>query len=294
MIDAHAHSYPTAEMGLEWQRTMAHDPKRSGQIDELRSSMDASGIEQTVVLLWTRAGERHEQLLRDGVDDSEARRIVRREIDELNRWGCEAAARDDRIIPFVGMNVRYVAPAEVGSELDALVELGARGVKLIPPSMRLYANDELLFPLYERCEQLGLSITSQSGTGGGDPPTPGGDHFGRPRYWDDVLATFPRLNVTLAHLGHGYEDDLVKLTHRHENLRTDTSLQLSGLGRPGRRSPEDLVALIRSLGADRVLFGTNYPFVDQARYVEVLAELPLTAEERELVGSANARRLLDV
>jgi predicted TIM-barrel fold metal-dependent hydrolase len=294
MIDAHAHSYPTAEMGLDWQRTMAHDPKRSGHIDELLASMDAAGIEHTVVLLWTRAGERHAQLVEDGVYDAEARQIVRREIDELNRWGCQAGARDKRIVPFVGINVRYIAPAEVGAEIDALVELGARGVKLIPPSMRLYANDELLLPVYEHCEQLGLPITSQSGTGGGDPPTPGGDHFGRPRYWDDVLATFPRLNVTLAHLGHGYEDDLVELTRRHENLRADTSLQLSGLGRPGRRSPDELVALIRSIGADRVLFGTNYPFVDQVRYAELLAELPLTAEERELVGSANARRLLGV
>jgi predicted TIM-barrel fold metal-dependent hydrolase len=294
MIDAHAHSYPTVEMGLEWQRTMAHDPKRSGHIDELLTSMDAAGIEHTIVLLWTRAGERHAQLVEDGVEDAEARVIVRREIDELNRWGCDAGARDERIVPFVGINVRYIAAAEVGAEIDALVELGARGVKLIPPSMRLYANDELLFPVYERCEQLGLPITSQSGTGGGDPPTAGGDHFGRPRYWDDVLTTFPRLNVTLAHLGHGYEDDLVELARRHENLRTDTSLQLSGLGRPGRRSPDELVALIRRIGADRVLFGTNYPFVDQVRYAELLAELPLTAEERELVGSANARRLLGV
>jgi predicted TIM-barrel fold metal-dependent hydrolase len=292
MIDAHAHSYPTAEMGLEWQRTMAHDPKRSGHVDELSASMDAAGIERTIVLLWARAGERHERLIADGVDDAEARSIVRREIDELNRWGCRAGARDHRIVPFVGINVRYIAPAEIGGELDALVALGARGVKLIPPSMQLYANDTLLLPLYERCEQLGLPITSQSGTGGGDPPTPGGDHFGRPRYWDDVLTTFPRLNVTLAHLGHGYEDDVVELARRHENLRTDTSLQLSGLGRPGRRSPDELVALIRRIGTDRVLFGTNYPFVDQGRYADVLAELPLTDEERELVGSANARGLL--
>jgi predicted TIM-barrel fold metal-dependent hydrolase len=292
MIDAHAHSYPTAKMGLQWQRTMAHDPKRSGHVDELRASMDAAGIERTIVLLWTRAGERHEQLIDDGMDDAEARSIVRREIDELNRWGCEEGARDGRIVPFVGINVRYIARDEIRGELDALVDLGARGVKLIPPSMRLYANDKLLLPLYERCEQLGLPITSQSGTGGGEPPTPGGDHFGRPRYWDDVLTTFPRLNVTLAHLGHGYEDDVVELARRHENLRTDTSLQLSGLGRPGRRSPDELVALIRRIGTDRVLFGTNYPFVDQGRYAEVLAELPLTDEERGLVGSANARRLL--
>jgi len=292
LIDAHAHSYPTPEMGLDWQRAMAHEPKRSGHVKELLESMEAADIERTVVVLWTRAGEQHERLLAQGVANDEARRSVRSEIDELNRWGCRVAARDPRIVPFVGINVRYFDEDEIRGEIDALAALGARGVKLILPSMKLYANDPLLWPVYERCAELGLPIISQSGTGGGPPPSPGADHYGRPRHWDDVLSTFPGLAVTLAHLGHGYEDDVVELAARHEGVNADTSLQLSGLGRPGRRTPEDLVALIRRIGVDRVLFGTNYPFVDQARYCEVLEQLPLNDDERELVGWRNATRVL--
>jgi predicted TIM-barrel fold metal-dependent hydrolase len=158
--------------------------------------------------------------------------------------------------------------------------------------MGLYSNDPLLWPVYEHAQRLGLPVISQSGNGGGPPPMPGADHFGRPSYWDDVLTAFPDLTVTLAHLGHGYEDDIVALAQRHPSLHTDTSLRFSGLGRPGRQSAEDLVALIRRIGADRVLFGTNYPFVDQQRYVAVLESLPLTQHERELIAHENATRLL--
>jgi hypothetical protein len=159
--------------------------------------------------------------------------------------------------------------------------------------MRLYANDPLLLPVYEACEALRLPIVSQSGSGGGPAPAPGADHYGSPRFWDDVLGTFPRLQVQLAHLGHGYEDDLVELVARRPGVTTDTSLRLSGLGREGRQTADELVALIRRIGVERVLFGTNYPFVDPVRYRETLEALPLDDAERRLIAFENAARVLD-
>ena len=37
--------------------------------------------------------------------------------------------------------------------------------------------------------------------------------------------------------------------------------------------------LFRRIGTDRVLFGSNYPFVSQADYVEVMETIPLTEDE---------------
>jgi predicted TIM-barrel fold metal-dependent hydrolase len=200
VIDAHAHAYPTVELGEAWQRMMAHEPRRTGQIDELGQSMADAGIERAIVLLWTRGWERHEQLLAEGIADADARATVRGEIDALNEWGCALGASDPRFVPYVGIDVRFLAGGELRAEIERLVALGARGVKLIPPAMRLYANDPLLLPVYEACEALRLPIVSQSGSGGGPAPAPGADHYGSPRFWDDVLGTFPRLQVQLAHL----------------------------------------------------------------------------------------------
>jgi predicted TIM-barrel fold metal-dependent hydrolase len=294
LLDVHAHVFPTAAAGREWQRLLGvAEPRRSGAVDEAGEILAEAGIERQVMLLWPRSGERHAALRAAGeLDEAEIEKRLHADIAGLNRWGCEAARRDPRLIAFAGINVRYLPGEEAVREIDACVALGARGVKLIPPSMRLYADDPRLWPVYERCAQLALPILSQSGIGGGPPPSPGADHYGRPRYWDAVLAAFPGLTVILAHMALGYEDDLVALAQRHPNLRTDTSLRLSRLGRDGHPTPDELVSLMRRVGTDRVLFGTNYPFVDPRAYRERLAALPLRDDEREQIAHRNFEAVL--
>lgn len=294
IVDAHTHAFPTAEFGLEWQQMLGvEQPRRTGQIDELRALMDAGGIDRAVVLLYARSGELHERLALDGeLDGRRIRERVRSQIFEYNRWGCDLAAADSRFLAFVGINVRYLDAEEAVAEIEEMAARGASGVKIIPPSMRLYADDPLLWPVYERCAQLGLPVLSQSGSGGGDPPHPGADHFGRPRHFEKVLSTFPDLTLILAHLGLGYEQDVVELAARHERLFTDTSLRLSRLGRPGQPSVDQLVELIRKIGVEHVLLGTNYPFVDPVAYRERLAALPIGEHERSLIAGENFLRAL--
>jgi hypothetical protein len=291
IVDAHAHAFPTVEWGHEWQRMLGvPEPRRSGQIDELGALMDAAPIDRTVVLLNARSGEYFAELTAAGVPEDEARERVRTQIFELNRWGVELGARDPRFLPFVGVNVRFMSAAEIIAEIEELAARGAQGVKIIPPSMQVYADDELLWPVYARCADLGLPLLSQSGTGGGPPPHPGADSFGRPARFDTALREFPGLTLILAHMGHGYEEDIVELCARHDHVYTDTSLRLSRLGREGHPTPEELVALIRRIGSDRVLLGTNYPFVDPVSYRRRLESLPLTDGERTLVAGENFLR----
>lgn len=296
VVDAHVHAFPDWTVGMAWQAYIGvHEPKRSGACSELFRIMDDGGIDRAVLLLYPRSSEQYEQLVREAgpePDEEEIRQLVVSEIHILNLWGCEMAESYPRLIPFVGVNPRFQTAAEYLVALDELVGLGARGVKLIPPSMRMYADDRRLLPLYQRCQELKLLILSQSGSGGGPPPKPGADHYGRPRYWERVLATFPELTVILAHLGLGYEDDLVELARRYPNVYADTSLRLSGLGKPGRWTAEQLVDLVRRIGADRVLLGSNYPFTDPAVYAQVLEQLPLSAEEREAIAGGNFARLM--
>jgi predicted TIM-barrel fold metal-dependent hydrolase len=294
IADAHAHVFPTPEAGREWQRMVGvAEPRRAGDLAELVHSMEAAGIERTVMLLYARSGERHAELRAEGRHSEAAiTAMVKREIRELNRWGCAAAEADERLIPFVGLNARYLSADELTAELDELVALGARGVKIIPPSMRLYADDPLLWPIYQRCWELGLPILSQSGDGGGPPASPGADHYGRPSHWAPVLREFPGLKLILAHLGHGYEADVVALAAEFDGVHSDTSLRLSRLGKPGFLTRDGLVDLIRRIGADRVLFGTNYPFVSPERYRDTLLALPLADDELELIAGANLERIL--
>jgi predicted TIM-barrel fold metal-dependent hydrolase len=292
IVDAHTHAFPDECFGREWQEMLGvNAPRRTGQIDELRDLMEQGGIDRAVVLLYARSGELHERLAAAGeLDEAEIRERVRAQIFEYNQWGCDLARGDDRFLAFVGINVRYLSADEVVAAIDDYAAAGASGVKIIPPSMRLYGDDPLLWPVYARCAELGLPVLSQSGSGGGEPPYPGADHYGRPRRFDRVLSEFPDLTLILAHMGLGYEEDVVQLAGRHERLFTDTSLRLSRLGREGRPTADELVDLIRRIGVEHVLLGTNYPFVDPVSYRRHLDELPLDDGERAAIAGQNFLR----
>lgn len=292
IVDAHTHAFPDERFGLEWQEMLrVSAPRRTGQIGELRGLMEDGGIDRAVVLLYARSGELHERLSAAGeLDEAAIRERVRAQIFEYNQWGCDLARSDERFLAFVGINVRYLSEDEVVAAIDDFAAAGASGVKIIPPSMRLYGDDPLLWPVYARCAELGLPVLSQSGSGGGDPPYPGGDHYGRPARFERALSEFPDLTLILAHMGLDYEEDVVGLAGRHERLFTDTSLRLSRLGRESRPTAEQLVELIRQIGVEHVLLGSNYPFVDPAAYRRHLEELPLDDEERTLIAGQNFLR----
>jgi predicted TIM-barrel fold metal-dependent hydrolase len=297
VIDVHVHAFPDAASGRRWQTSAEFEPERPGTIDDLGPRMAEAGIEQAVLLMFGRPGHRARELREQAgpsLDEAVIRDRVASGICAYNRWGCELAARDPRFRVFVGVDPQFLSADELVAEIRAGAAAGASGVKLVPPAMSLYPDDPLLEPVHATCVELGLPILSQSGAGGSAPPGPRG-HFGHPAGWKAVLDRHPGLSVVLAHLGRGYDDELVDLVRRHETVMADTSLRL---GSPRDDNPWGTVdvlrttALIRRLGAERVLFGSNYPITDPVAYADRLGRLGLTDRELALIGRENALRLL--
>ena len=57
---------------------------------------------------------------------------------------------------------------------------------------------------------------------------------------------------------------------------------------------DDAVRLIRKFGADKVLWGTDYPTWDHVSEMKLFDELGLTEEEREKILYSNAAALLGI
>ena len=55
---------------------------------------------------------------------------------------------------------------------------------------------------------------------------------------------------------------------------------------------EEGTSLIRRTGVDKVLYGTNYPGSDPAKYVAKLKNLPLKDNELEKIASGNFKQLV--
>ncbi|MBQ7100638.1 MAG: amidohydrolase family protein, partial [Clostridia bacterium] len=57
---------------------------------------------------------------------------------------------------------------------------------------------------------------------------------------------------------------------------------------------EQFLRIVQNHGADRILFGSDSPWSNASRELEILNSLPLTAAEKQLITGGNARRLLRI
>jgi uncharacterized protein len=113
-----------------------------------------------------------------------------------------------------------------------------------------------------------------------------------PSRFEEVVRAYPRLKLVLAHLGMGAEQDTIRLTNKYPNVFTDASLRLHEVGQqPEGWGTKNQAELFRRIGIDRVLFASNYPFLSQADYVEIMEKLPLSDDERRQIGWQNYDRV---
>lgn len=100
--------------------------------------------------------------------------------------------------------------------------------------------------------------------------------------YEIVLDTFPNITFILAHSGCFEFEKMVDLLKKHQNVYTDISIQ------PAKH----IKTLINEIGYERILFGTDYPFVTQAFSILSVLRATNNENERTFIFSKNAKRLL--
>lgn len=164
-------------------------------------------------------------------------------------------------------------------EIAHALEIGLRGFKIHPDIQGVNIDDERLFPLYAACEGR---VPVYFHMGDCRPQY----RFSEARRLLRVLDRFPGLQVGAAHLG-GYtawED--APLLAGHPNVWFDTSSSLWAM------SAERAMELIGMLGADRCMFGTDYPVMTADSELPRFLSLPLTDGQRTAIAYENAKRFL--
>ena len=129
-----------------------------------------------------------------------------------------------RLIPCGSVHPRHTT--NVLADMEQIVRLGIRLIKIHPPHQLLYPNDYLngvkeLEIIYRAAEANGIPIMVHTGTS----IFPGArNKFGDPMYVDDVAVDFPRLRILLAHGGRPlWMDTAFFLVRRHRNVYLDIS-----------------------------------------------------------------------
>ena len=263
IIDFHTHIFPEriAEKALPMlsRASGGVNPCGNATADGMLEIMDSAGVDKAVIL--NIATNPHQQK-------------------SVNDFAISFVG-NERIIPFGSVHPDSEDALE---ELERLKENGIKGVKLHPDYQKFFVDEDRMLPIYEKIAELGLICVFHSGIDIGYPEPV---HC-TPERLKRVLKSFGSSPVVAAHLG-GYlmfEEVLKHFTGT--GVYIDTSFSY------GTVPPDFAKEIISSIGADRVLFGTDMPWSSPENELRFIDSLGLDADSKEKILSDNAKRLLGI
>jgi len=189
-----------------------------------------------------------------------------------------------RLIPFANINPFMTFNAV--EELERCVtDQGFKGLKLYPTYQHFYPNDNRLFPLYGRAQELGIPIMFHTGSSVFPNALL---KYGDPLALDEVAVFFPHLIIIQSHSGRGFwYDRAFFLSALHENVYMD----ITGL------PPQNLLKYFPDLekNQDKILFGSDWPGINSIKgNITAIKNLPLPEETKTKILGLNAARILGI
>jgi len=190
----------------------------------------------------------------------------------------------DRLAGLASVDLRR--PMDAVRELRRCVrEYGFRGLRMVPWLWELPPDDRRYYPLYAECVELGVPFCLQVGHTGPLMTS----ETGRPiPYLENVALDFPELTIVAGHIGAPWTQEIISLATKFENVYIDSSAYKAS------RFPADFVDFMRGRGAQKVMFGTNYPMLTPSACLEGLEALGLDEAATELYLRGNARRVFQL
>lgn len=179
---------------------------------------------------------------------------------------------------FYGFGTIHIDMENILDEIKFIEDSPLKGVKIHPDTQKFNIDDERLFPMYEEISgKLPMMIHC------GDPRY----DYSHPRRLRRVLDNFPKLTAIGAHLGGWMLFDealeLLKPTNCFVDICSSHMFMEKG----------KMEYYINSYGADRVLFGSDFPIWDPQKEAEAFLELNISNTDKEKIAYKNALYLLN-
>lgn len=206
----------------------------------------------------------------------------------------------DRFVGFGSIDLSK-SQAYVEKKIREIDRLNLKGIKLIP-TLQFFnpvAVKKNMEKLFEYCEKKGKIVTYHTGC---DPYVWEQPHFSQdanPKYLKSVLQDFEKVKIIVAHMGcysakvpGVWMDEALELGKENENVWFDIAAV------PYVVTYRKFVDKVRrTVGLDRVLFGSDYPAVGEGGVsiesvvAEIKCSICLTEEEKAKVLGLNAMEL---
>ncbi|MBU0675133.1 MAG: amidohydrolase family protein [Proteobacteria bacterium] len=259
IIDFHTHAFPDA-VAVQAVPALAAKgkvtPCLDGRIESLLTSMNLAGVDKSVLCsIATRPGQ----------------------FDSILAWS--KSIRSERIIPFPSFHPENPKALE---NIRIIREEGFKGIKMHPYYQNFTIDEERMLPFYEAISAAGLILVMHTGFDIGFPR----EDIAGPARVRTVIDRFPSLKFIATHLGAWEMWDEVCDLLIGRKVYLDISFSLQYLDRDKVRQ------MMLDHPADRILFGTDSPWADQAEVATMLKSLELGEELEEKIFRTNGLALL--
>jgi len=278
IIDFHTHVFPP-EIKKNRSKYIERDPcfailysdskARMATAEELIAAMDEAGVDVSVILNigWTT----HELCL------------------ETNDYIIDAVSRyPRRLVGFCAVQPNSTKAAV--AEIERCAKAGIKGVGEMRPDIQLFdLGDEMVMnPLVEVLKEYRLALLLHA-----SEPI-GHDYPGKGIMVPDMIypfiTSFPDLTIVCAHWGGG----LPFYALMPEVKKAMGNVYFDSAASPFLYTPQVYQQVIKLVGADKVLFGSDYPLLTQRRLLNEIETLDLAEESKNLLLAGNALRLLGI
>jgi len=278
IIDAHTHIFPDdvrknreafAERDPGFAAIYKEPKARMASAEELVSSMDAVGVERSVIcgFSWNEPGlcALHNQYLLES-----------------------AAKHSRRFIVFLSLPLTN--PDWSARELDRGLKGGAKGVGEIGfYRHEMTSQDvEAMKPFLTLLEEKGLPLLLHTNETLGHP-YPGKGRTRLEQFYEIILA-FPRLRILLAHWGGG----LPFYELMPEVAKAMTQVYYDTAASPFLFSKKIYTVVSQLVGPEKILFGSDFPLISPRRYLQELEGSGLVAEDQKKILGLNIARILNL
>jgi len=277
IIDCHTHIFPPAV--IEQRADFAgRDPCFAGlysnpkakmiTAEKLIESMDKAGIDMSAVL---NIGWRSLELCA-----------------MTNDYIMEAVAKHPkRLIGFC--SVPQLSSFESVAEIERCVRGGIKGVGEIRPDIELDLSDEYgkgHFLEVMKNNKLTLLVHSSEPVG----HEYAGKDLITPAVLEILVSQLPGINIICAHWGGG----LPFYNLMPEVKKTLSRVYYDSAASPFLYSPQVYKEVAALAGADKIIFGSDYPVIDQQRVLNQIKALDMSAPDKEMLLYGNAAKLFGI
>jgi predicted TIM-barrel fold metal-dependent hydrolase len=213
----------------------------------------------------------------------------------------------ERIIPLGGVDPR--APDALQSLEHQIKDLGMKGFKWYTAEWRgeskgWRANDPAVFPLYEKCIELGIKNMHFHKGPAVEPLTMANFDV---KDIDEPAWRYPELNFIIDHCGQPRMDEFCWIAARCPNVYASLAVTNVFIANTPKTFANIICNLLFWLGEDRIVWGTDFPIwyphwlVDRFAAFEVPEEISqefagvkLTPENKAKIFSGNIAKLYGI